>query len=50
MKKLDTDNPDKRTENSNVIETLKYASQDLIGNTYVINADPQSLRKIKQTI
>ena len=35
-KKLDTDNPDKRTENSNVIETLKYTSQDLIGNTYVL--------------
>ena len=27
------------TENSNVVETLKYTSQDLIGNTYVIDAE-----------
>tara|TARA_B100000242_G_C42975692_1_gene452852 strand:+ start:423 stop:1019 length:597 start_codon:yes stop_codon:yes gene_type:complete len=46
-KKLDTDNPDKRTENSNVIETLKYTSQDLIGNTYVINADSAKFEKDK---
>ncbi len=46
-KKLDTDNPDKRTENSNVIETLKYTSQDLIGNTYVINADSAKFEEDK---
>jgi len=38
-KKININNLDNKTENSNVIETLKYVSQDLIGNTYIINAD-----------
>ena len=38
-KKIDNNNSNNKTENSNVIETLKYISQDLVGNTYVINAD-----------
>ena len=38
-KKIDNNNSENKTENSNVIETLKYISQDLVGNTYVINAD-----------
>ena len=38
-KKINSSNPDNKTESSNVIETLKYISQDLAGNTYVINAE-----------
>ena len=38
-KKINSINPDNKTESTNVIETLKYISQDLAGNTYVINAE-----------
>ena len=38
-KKINNYNSDKKTKNSNVIETLKYISQDLVGNTYIIKAD-----------
>jgi len=37
--KMFNGNFDDNTENSNVVETLKYTSQDLIGNTYVIDAE-----------
>ena len=37
--KMFNENFDDNTENSNVVETLKYTSQDLIGNTYVIDAE-----------
>tara|TARA_B100000674_G_scaffold440354_1_gene403209 strand:+ start:261 stop:857 length:597 start_codon:yes stop_codon:yes gene_type:complete len=43
-----TDNDDvNKNKNSNVIETLKYISQDLIGNTYIINADSAKFEKDK---
>ena len=45
--KFNTSDLNKKTENSNVIETLKYTSQDLIGNTYVINADSAKFEKDK---
>jgi len=38
-KKINNYNSDKKTKNSNVIETLRYISQDLVGNTYIIKAD-----------
>jgi lipopolysaccharide assembly outer membrane protein LptD (OstA) len=38
-KKMFNENSDDNTKNSNVVETLKYTSQDLIGNTYVIDAE-----------
>tara|TARA_B100000886_G_scaffold161947_1_gene110428 strand:+ start:1311 stop:1898 length:588 start_codon:yes stop_codon:yes gene_type:complete len=40
-KKIKKENPDnkKEIEKSNLIESLRYISQDLIGNTYIINAD-----------
>ena len=38
-KKINNYNSDKKTKNSNVIETLRYISQDLVGNTYIIEAD-----------
>ena len=44
-KKIDNNNSNNKTENSNVIETLKYISQDLVGNTYVINADSARFEK-----
>tara|TARA_B100001121_G_C18617053_1_gene587428 strand:+ start:545 stop:1141 length:597 start_codon:yes stop_codon:yes gene_type:complete len=37
--KMFNENPDDNTKNSNIVETLKYTSQDLIGNTYVIDAE-----------
>ena len=46
-KKIENNNVDIKTENSNVIETLKYISQDLIGNTYVINADSAKFEEDK---
>jgi len=46
-KKIDSSNPDNKTENSNVIETLKYISQDLAGNTYVINAESAKFEQDK---
>ena len=46
-KKIENNNLDIKTENSNVIETLKYISQDLIGNTYVINADSAKFEEDK---
>ena len=46
-KKIEDSNLDIKTENSNVIETLKYTSQDLIGNTYVINADSAKFEEDK---
>ena len=43
-----TDNDDvNKNKDSNVIETLKYISQDLIGNTYIINADSAKFEKDK---
>ena len=38
-KEIFNNDSDNKIENSNTIETLKYISQDLVGNTYVINAD-----------
>ena len=38
-------NFDDNTKNSNVVETLKYTSQDLIGNTYVIDAESAKFEK-----
>ena len=32
-------NKDINNKNSNLIETLKYVSQDLAGNIYIINAE-----------
>ena len=47
MKKINPDKLDKEISNSNVIETLKYISQDLMGNTYIINADSAKFEKDK---
>ena len=46
-KKIENNNSDKGIDktNSNVIETLKYVSQDLAGNTYIINADTAKFEK-----
>tara|TARA_Y100000816_G_scaffold291390_1_gene282598 strand:- start:4299 stop:4895 length:597 start_codon:yes stop_codon:yes gene_type:complete len=38
-KEIFNNDSDNKIENSNTIETLRYISQDLVGNTYVINAD-----------
>ncbi len=46
-KKINPDKLDKEISNSNVIETLKYISQDLMGNTYIINADSAKFEKDK---
>ena len=46
-KKINSSNPDNKTESSNVIETLKYISQDLAGNTYVINAESAKFEQDK---
>ena len=48
-KKIESDksNNDVDNKNSNVIETLKYVSQDLAGNTYIINADTAKFEKDK---
>ena len=46
-KKINNYNSDKKTKNSNVIETLKYISQDLVGNTYIIKADSAEFVKDK---
>tara|TARA_Y100000768_G_C23908041_1_gene648550 strand:+ start:525 stop:1127 length:603 start_codon:yes stop_codon:yes gene_type:complete len=48
-KKIDNYDSEKDTEseNSNVIETLKYVSQDLVGNTYIINAETAKFEKYK---
>ena len=43
--KIFNENPDDNTKNSNVVETLKYTSQDLIGNTYVIDAESAKFEK-----
>ena len=45
--KISNYNSDKKTKNSNVIETLKYISQDLVGNTYIINAESAKFVKDK---
>ena len=51
-KKLDNYNFEKGADNknSNVIETLKYVSQDLVGNTYIINAETANFEKDKADI
>ncbi len=46
-KKIENNSSENKVKNSNVIETLKYVSQDLIGNTYVINADSAQFEKDK---
>lgn len=46
-KKINNYNSDKKTKKSNVIETLKYISQDLVGNTYIIKADSAEFVKDK---
>ena len=46
-KKINPDKLDKEISNSNVVETLKYISQDLMGNTYIINADSAKFEKDK---
>lgn len=46
-KKINPDKLEKEISNSNVIETLKYISQDLMGNTYIINADSAKFEKDK---
>ena len=38
-------NKDIDKKNSNLIETLKYVSQDLAGNTYIINAETAEFEK-----
>ena len=38
-------NKDIDKKNSNIIETLKYVSQDLAGNTYIINAESAEFEK-----
>tara|TARA_B100000674_G_scaffold485764_1_gene493073 strand:- start:826 stop:1428 length:603 start_codon:yes stop_codon:yes gene_type:complete len=38
-------NKDIDKKNSNIIETLKYVSQDLAGNTYIINAETAEFEK-----
>ena len=38
-------NKDIDKKNSNIIETLKYVSQDLAGNTYIINAESAEFGK-----
>lgn len=43
--KMFNKNFDDNTKNSNVVETLKYTSQDLIGNTYVIDAESAKFEK-----
>ena len=45
--KINNYNSDKKTKNSNVIETLRYISQDLVGNTYIIEADSAKFVKDK---
>ena len=45
--KISNYNSDKKTKNSNVIETLRYISQDLVGNTYIIEADSAKFLKDK---
>ena len=45
--KISNYNSDKKTKNSNVIETLRYISQDLVGNTYIIEADSAKFVKDK---
>ena len=40
-------NKDINKKNSNLIETLKYVSQDLAGNTYIINAETAEFEKDK---
>ena len=51
-KKIESDNSNKDVDNknSNVIETLKYVSQDLVGNTYIINAETANFEKDKADI
>jgi len=48
-KKIPRDNLDKKKdlENSNLIESLRYISQDLIGNTYIINAESAKFEEDK---
>ena len=46
-KKINNYNSDKKIKNSNLIETLKYISQDLVGNTYIIKADSAEFVKDK---
>ena len=48
-KEIEDNNSNKDTDSkvSNVIETLKYVSQDLAGNTYIINADTAKFEKDK---
>ena len=35
----------KKNEKTNVIENLKYVSEDLFGNTYIITAESASIKK-----
>ncbi len=46
-KKINNYYSDKKTKNSNLIETLKYISQDLVGNTYIIKAESAEFVKDK---
>ena len=48
-KKIEVSNSNKDIDkkNSNLIETLKYVSQDLAGNTYMINAETAKFEKDK---
>mgnify|MGYP001166178886 CR=1 FL=1 len=48
-KKVSKDNLDEKKDenNSNLIESLRYISQDLIGNTYIINAESAKFEENK---
>ena len=48
-KKISQEKPDNKEEieKSNLIESLRYISQDLIGNTYIINADSAKFEENK---
>ena len=48
-KEIDNDNLeiDKQDKTENLIESLRYVSQDLIGNTYIINAESAKFEKDK---
>ena len=45
--KKESPNNKKEIEKSNLIESLRYISQDLIGNTYIINADSAKFEENK---
>ena len=48
-KRIDNDDleVDKENKTENLIESLRYVSQDLIGNTYIINAESAKFEKDK---